>query len=149
MYIIYKDNTSICVILFLYEIKKMRELCKYIHHLNSLNERKHKITDILLKFLRRSLITIPNLSNLKSIRMICNKISLNLPTSSSGQIQNVKNVQTDGQQTDGRTDRQKDRIMNRQTDDKQQVIRNVNLNLWFGLAKRKKRLTDGCHQIYL
>lgn len=127
----------------------MREFCKYIHHLNSLNECKHKITDTLLLFLRRRLITILNLSNLKSIRMICNKICLNLPTSSGGQIQNVKNVQTDGQQTDGRTDRQKDRMMDSQTDNKQQVIRNVNLNLWLGWAKRKKRLTDGCHQIYL
>lgn len=48
MYIISKDNTSICVILFSYEMKKMRELCKFIHHLNSLKERKDKITDILL-----------------------------------------------------------------------------------------------------
>lgn len=48
MYIIYKNNKSICVFLFSYEIKKKCELCKYIHYLNSLKERKDKTTDILL-----------------------------------------------------------------------------------------------------
>lgn len=48
-----------------------------------------------------------------------------------------------------RTDERTDRMMDRQTDDEQQMIRNVNLNLWFGLAKRKKRLTDGCHNLFI
>lgn len=67
--------------------------------------------------------------------MICNKISLQWPTGSREQIQNVKELETDRQRTDGRTDRktnrQTGRRMDRQTDDEQQMIRNVNLNLLF------------------
>lgn len=48
--------------------------------------------------------------------MICNKISLQWPTGSREQIQNVKELETDRQRSDGRTDRKTDKQTDRQKD---------------------------------